>query len=138
MINRAANGKERVIVTRHDADLVAVVPIEEVRLMDAARQILAADPALARDLAVIEVARESQAAWGRVEAEVDTLVLTPESFDSVTDMVANPLPATRALRDLKRFALDNQRRHLSTTYVALDGRVVIGFGFVSLEPGVRG
>ena len=102
VINRAAYGKERVIITRHDADLVAVVPIEEVRLLDAARQILAANPALARDLAVIEVARESQAAWGRVEAEVDTLVLTPASFDAVVDMVANPLPATQALRDLMR------------------------------------
>jgi prevent-host-death family protein len=102
VINRAAYGKERVIITRHDADLVAVVPIEELRLMDAAREILAASPALARDLAVIEVARESQAAWGRVEAQVDTLVLTPESFDAVVDMVANPTPATQALRDLMR------------------------------------
>jgi len=102
VINRAAYGKERVIITRHDADLVAVVPIEELRLMDAAREILAASPALARDLAVIEVARESQAAWGRVEAQVDTLVLTPESFDAVADMVANPRPATQALRDLMR------------------------------------
>jgi len=102
VINRAAYGKERVIITRHDADLVAVVPIEELRLMDAAREILAASPALARDLAVIEVARESQAAWGRVEAQVDTLVLTPESFDAVVDMVANPAPATQALRDLMR------------------------------------
>ena len=106
VINRAAYGKERVIITRHDADLVAVVPIEEVRLMDAARQILAADPTLAPDLAMIEVARESQAAWGRVEAEVDTLVLAPESFDAVVDLIANPRPATQALRDLMRSSDD--------------------------------
>ena len=100
VINRAAYGKERMIITRHDADLVAVVPIEEVRLMDAARQLLAANPALAADITAIDVARESQAAWGRVNAEIDTLTLASDSYDAVVDMLAHPQPSTQALRDL--------------------------------------
>jgi prevent-host-death family protein len=102
VINRAAYGKERVIITRHDADLVALVPIEEIRMIDAAREVLRANPAFARDLALIDTAREAQAAWGRVEAEVDTLVLTPESFDVVLDLIEHPRTATPALRDLMR------------------------------------
>lgn len=100
VINRAAYGKERVIITRHETDLVAVVPIEEIRMMDAALEVLKASPRFARDVATIEVAREAQAAWGRLDAEVETLVLSPESFDAVVDLVEHPRPATDALRKL--------------------------------------
>ncbi len=102
VMNRAAYGKERVIITRHDADLVAVVPIEELRMMDAALEVLKASPQFAQDISTIEIAREAQAAWGRVDAEVDTLVLSPESFDKVTDLIEQPRPATAALRELMR------------------------------------
>ncbi len=102
VINRASYGKERVIITRHDSDVVAIVPIEELRLIDAAREVLAAHPAVARDLAMIDTAREAAAAWGRVSSEVDRLVLTPESFDRVVDLIEHPRPATPALRDLMR------------------------------------
>ena len=102
VINRAAYGKERVIITRHEADLVAVVPIEELRMMDAALEVLKTSPRFAQAISTIEVAREAQAAWGRLDAEVDTLVLSPESFDKVVDLIEQPRPATAALRELMR------------------------------------
>ena len=34
VINRAAHGKERVVLTRSGKDIVAVVPIEDVRLLE--------------------------------------------------------------------------------------------------------
>jgi prevent-host-death family protein len=34
-VNRVAYGKERVIITRHGKQLVALVPIEDVRLLEA-------------------------------------------------------------------------------------------------------
>jgi prevent-host-death family protein len=100
VISRSAYGKERIIITRHDADVVAIVPIEEVRLLDAARELLAAHPKVARDLAVIDAVREAQAAWGRVSHEVDSLVLEPDSFDEVVDLLEHPRPASPALRQL--------------------------------------
>jgi prevent-host-death family protein len=102
VINRAAYGKERVIITRHEADVVAVIPIEELRVLDAAMAVLRVHPRLGRDIETIEVAREAQAAWGRVESEVDTLVLEPESFETVVDLIEHPQPATSALRELMR------------------------------------
>jgi uncharacterized protein (DUF1778 family) len=37
-----------------------------------------------------------------VQSEVDTLVLSPESYDAVVDLIENPQPATAALRELMR------------------------------------
>ena len=34
LLNRAAYGKERFVVTRHGRELVAIVPLEEVTLLD--------------------------------------------------------------------------------------------------------
>jgi prevent-host-death family protein len=34
IVNRAANGKERTIVSRRGKDLVAVIPIEDLRLLE--------------------------------------------------------------------------------------------------------
>ncbi|MGB4594087.1 MAG: type II toxin-antitoxin system Phd/YefM family antitoxin [Coriobacteriia bacterium] len=102
ILNRASYGKERVIVTRHDADVAAVVPIEELRMFDAAMAVLKAHPQLAQAIESIEVAREAQAAWGQVQSEVDTLVLSPESYDAVLDLIEHPQSATAALRELMR------------------------------------
>ena len=40
LINRAAYGKERFVVTRHGKELVAIVPLEEVTLLDRLRALL--------------------------------------------------------------------------------------------------
>ena len=102
ILNRASYGKERVIVTRHDTDVAAVVPIEELRILDAAMVVLKAHPQFSRSIETIEVAREAQAAWGQVQSEVDTLVLSPESYDAVVELIEHPQPATAALRRLMR------------------------------------
>ena len=40
LLNRAAYGKERFVVTRHGKGLVAIVPLEEVTLLDKLRALL--------------------------------------------------------------------------------------------------
>ncbi len=40
LLNRAAYGKERFVVTRHGKALVAIVPLEEVTLLDRLRALL--------------------------------------------------------------------------------------------------
>ncbi len=40
LLNRAAYGKERFVVTRHGKGLVAIVPLEEVTLLDRLRSLL--------------------------------------------------------------------------------------------------
>jgi len=40
LLNRAAYGKERFVVTRHGKELVAIVPLEEVTLLDRLRALL--------------------------------------------------------------------------------------------------
>lgn len=102
ILNRVSYGKERVIVTRHDTDVAVVVPIEELQVLDAAMAVLKAHPQFSRAIEAIEVAREAQAAWGQVQSEVDTLILSPESYDAVVDLIENPQPATAALRELMR------------------------------------
>jgi len=102
ILNRASYGKERVIVTRHDADVAAVVPIEELQMLDAAMAVLKTHPQFSRSIETIQVAREAQAAWGQVQSGVDTLVLSPESYDAVVDLIEHPQPATSALRTLMR------------------------------------
>ena len=40
LLNRAAYGKERFVVTRHGKGLVAIVPLEDVTLLDRLRALL--------------------------------------------------------------------------------------------------
>lgn len=40
LLNRTAYGKERFVVTRHGKELVAIVPLEEVTLLDRLRSLL--------------------------------------------------------------------------------------------------
>ncbi|MBE0418277.1 MAG: type II toxin-antitoxin system Phd/YefM family antitoxin [Coriobacteriia bacterium] len=100
LINRAAFGKERVVITRHETDVAAIVPIEELRLLDAAREVLRIQPELAGNVAELEQTRERAEAFDLIATGLDRLVLAPESFDTVVDLVENPRQPTPALRDL--------------------------------------
>ena len=40
LLNRAAYGKERFVVTRHGKELVAIVPLEDITLLDRLRALL--------------------------------------------------------------------------------------------------
>lgn len=89
-------------MTRHDTDVAAIVPIEELQMLDAAMTVLKAHPQFSRAIESIEVAREAQAAWGQVQSEVGTLILSPESYAAVVGLIENPQPPTAALRELMR------------------------------------
>ncbi len=68
LLNRAAYGKERFVVTRHGKELVAIVPLEEVTLLDRLRSLLSK-----KDLeAAIEAMNESETRpWDEVRRELD-------------------------------------------------------------------
>jgi prevent-host-death family protein len=67
LLNRAAYGGERFVVTRHGKDLVAIVPLEEVTLLDRLRTLLSR-----KDFeAALEEVRESRTRpWSEVRREL--------------------------------------------------------------------
>ncbi len=64
IINRAAFGKERVVLTRHGKELAAVVPIEDVRLLEELEDRL--DLEAAREA----LKEEGTIPWEKVKAEL--------------------------------------------------------------------
>ncbi|MCH7531184.1 MAG: type II toxin-antitoxin system prevent-host-death family antitoxin [Gemmatimonadetes bacterium] len=68
LLNRAAYGKERFVVTRHGKGLVAIVPLEEVTLLDRLRELLSK-----RDLeAALAAMNESGTrSWDEVRRDLD-------------------------------------------------------------------
>ena len=67
VINRVAYGKERVVLTRRGKDLVGVVPIEDIRLLEALEDQL--DRAAATD-ALADYALHGGMDWEQVKAEM--------------------------------------------------------------------
>lgn len=67
VINRAAYGKERVVLTRRGKDLVAVVPIEDVHLLEALEEQV--DTAAAKE-ALADYALHGGTTWEQVKAEL--------------------------------------------------------------------
>lgn len=69
LLNRAAYGGERFVVTRHGKELVAIVPLEEVTLLDRLRILLSR-----KDFeAALEEVRESRTRpWSEVRRELET------------------------------------------------------------------
>lgn len=68
LLNRAAYGGERFVVTRHGKELAAIVPIEEVTLLDRLRSLLARQEF---DAAVEEVRTAGTRSWDEVRRELD-------------------------------------------------------------------
>ncbi len=68
LLNRAAYGKERFVVTRHGKGLVAIVPLDEVTLLDRLRELLSK-----RDLeAALAAMNESGTrSWDEVRRDLD-------------------------------------------------------------------
>lgn len=68
LLNRAAYGKERFVVTRHGKGLVAIVPLEEVTLLNRLRELLSK-----RDLeAALAAMNESGTrSWDEVRRDLD-------------------------------------------------------------------
>lgn len=68
LLNRAAYGKERFVVTRHGKGLAAIVPLDEVTLLDRLRELLSK-----RDLeAALAAMNESGTrSWDEVRRDLD-------------------------------------------------------------------
>ena len=67
VINRAAFGKERIVLTRRGKDLVAVVPIEDIRVLEALED--RADAEAAKE-ALADYALHGGIPWEEVKAEL--------------------------------------------------------------------
>ena len=68
LLNRAAYGKERFVVTRHGKELVAIVPLEEVTLLDRLRALLSKKDFEAALAAMNESGTHQ---WDEVRRELD-------------------------------------------------------------------
>ena len=68
VLNRAAYGKERFVVTRHGRELVAIVPLEDVTLLDRLRALLSKKDF---ERALGEMDHDGTVAWGEVRRELD-------------------------------------------------------------------
>ncbi len=68
LLNRAAYGKERFVVTRHGKGLVAIVPLEEVTLLDRLRELLSK-----KDLesALAALNESGTRSWDEVRRDLD-------------------------------------------------------------------
>lgn len=67
IVNRAAYGRERIILTRRGQELVAIVPIEDVRMLEAVEDRLDLEEARA---ALAEADVEGTIAWEALKAEL--------------------------------------------------------------------
>ena len=67
LLNRAAYGKERFVVTRHGKELVAIVPLEEMTLLDRLRSLLSRKDF---EAAVAEVRESKTRPWDEVRREL--------------------------------------------------------------------
>lgn len=68
LLNRAAYGGERFVVTRHGKELAAIVPLGDVTLLDRLRSLLEERKF---DAAVEEVRTAGTRSWGDVRRELD-------------------------------------------------------------------
>lgn len=68
LLNRAAYGGERFVVTRHGKELVAIVPLEEATLLDRLRGFLAERD---YEAALREVAEAGTVPWEEVRRDLD-------------------------------------------------------------------
>ena len=67
IINRAAFGKERMILTRRGKELVAVVPIEDVKLLEALEDKMDLEEARA---ALSESKKKGTVSWEKMKKEL--------------------------------------------------------------------
>ena len=67
IINRAAFGKERVTLTRRGKEIVAVVPIEDVKLLEALEDKIDLEEARA---ALAEAKKKGTVSWEKIKKEL--------------------------------------------------------------------
>ena len=71
VLNRAAYGHERIMITRRDSEVAAIVPIEELRLLDVLLERYEAEADLAEARETLLEAREHSIAWNHLKRELD-------------------------------------------------------------------
>ena len=67
LVSRAAYGKERFVVTRHGKELVAIVPLEEVTLLDRLRALVSSKDFAA---AMAEVGDAGMESWDDIRKDL--------------------------------------------------------------------
>jgi prevent-host-death family protein len=67
VINRAAFGKERVVLTRRGKEIVAVVPIEDLRFLEELENRIDLDEARA---ALTEAKRKGTVSWNKIKVDL--------------------------------------------------------------------
>jgi prevent-host-death family protein len=67
IINRAAFGKERVTLTRRGKEIVAVVPIEDVQLLEALEDKIDLEEARA---SLAEAKKKGTVPWGKIKKDL--------------------------------------------------------------------
>jgi len=67
IINRAAFGKERVILTRRGKEIVAVVPIEDVKLLEALEDRIDLEEARS---ALLEAKKKGTVSWQKIKKDL--------------------------------------------------------------------
>jgi prevent-host-death family protein len=67
VINRAAFGKERVVLTRRGKEIVAVVPIEDLRFLEELENRIDLDDARS---ALTEAKKKGTISWERIKADL--------------------------------------------------------------------
>jgi prevent-host-death family protein len=106
ILNLVSGAKERVIIERHDKPVAAVISMEEVQILDALLS-AAQDRADVSELVTeVESRRDHVAAVDYLSNACEATELTPESFADVMELIANPRPATPALRELLKADAD--------------------------------
>lgn len=68
LLNRSAYGKERFVVTRHGKEMVAIVPVEDLDLLERLRGLLRREDVRA---ALREADDEDLVAWEELREELD-------------------------------------------------------------------
>lgn len=68
VVNRAAYGGERFVVTRHGKELVAIVPLREATLLDRLRDLVEAQD---YEAALKEIAEAGTVSWAEVRRDLD-------------------------------------------------------------------
>lgn len=68
LVNRAAYGKERFVVTRHGKELVAIVPLEDVTLLDRLRALLSKKDF---DAALAAIDESEPRSWDEARRDLD-------------------------------------------------------------------
>jgi prevent-host-death family protein len=92
--------KERVVIEKHHKPVAALVPIEEIVLLDELIAFAGKDDQFRERLAALEAKRDHGDVLALMANPSERIVLTPESFAHVVDRIRYPRPATQALKDL--------------------------------------